>query len=666
MGKKTEIEWELKTADTHIKLKASDNGPVITELSNPEIGWNWTPVESTLKMPDEISYIGEQKLPVTWKYQNDPQNSGDGKVRFTFVCEQIPEISITSVWWAASKTLPGPVQHNFTVANGSNKSISIYPQPKGIDIDVASDNTATLWRFNKDKHPIDDIGVYADVLTGGSEYAASAFDDTLGGGFLPLAVLDIGSDHGIYAGWEWQIGYVGVSAKDDLNFTVHTGYDNGADDGQNGPDVPEGRLDVGAMASFEMPASYLGAYKGDVDDGTNRFKRWFWNNKVPGNLRDDPTEPWTQYGGMFYYYTEEDKNRLVDMAKGEDIYYWLSDEPTLTKALTGGTLKDIGFESIEIDYGWWGSLKYPMSFDALPELFPEGMGKIGQMAHDNGFRFNLYFCNQVNEDTKQIAADKYREYNLDCWRSDFGRPDIGVLDWLAGNIPGYRYETCNGGGTNKDFATYARATVGTVTDNIAPLPLRKAFYDSSYALPPAQISQCNHIGYIEFGGAKAVLDETTDEFTYCLRSGMLGAMFPAVCSAGPVTNPANIILPDDEPLTVPIYKRNVAIYKKSLRPLIREANLYHILPRPDGVNWDGIEYYDPISKRGAIMLFKTSEGIDRQNIVLKGLEPDLNYTVEFADRPEQNTVLTGAALMKNGLPVEMTGKLVSEIILFDC
>jgi len=61
---------------------------------------------------------------------------------------------------------------------------------------------------------------------------------------------------------------------------------------------------------------------------------------------------------------------------------------------------------------------------------------------------------------------------------------------------------------------------------------------------------------------------------------------------------------------------------------------------------------------------KPCESTNSQNIILKGLEPDLKYAMEFTDRPEQNTVLTGAELMKNGLHVTITGKLLSEIILF--
>ena len=46
----------------------------------------------------------------------------------------------------------------------------------------------------------------------------------------------------------------------------------------------------------------------------------------------------------------------------------------------------------------------------------------------------------------------------------------------------------------------------------------------------------------------------------------------------------------------------VNTYKTMIRPLVRTANLYHIFPRPTGKVWDGIEYFDPVSRKGAVGL----------------------------------------------------------------
>ena len=35
-------------------------------------------------------------------------------------------------------------------------------------------------------------------------------------------------------------------------------------------------------------------------------------------------------------------------------------------------------------------------------------------------------------------------------------------------------------------------------------------------------------------------------------------------------------------------RQAIALYKEQLRPLIRDARLYHVSDRPDGVHWDGM------------------------------------------------------------------------------
>ena len=45
---------------------------------------------------------------------------------------------------------------------------------------------------------------------------------------------------------------------------------------------------------FTIPNVYYGTYQGDIDDGSNRFKKWFWNYKITRSLHDHADEPWTE------------------------------------------------------------------------------------------------------------------------------------------------------------------------------------------------------------------------------------------------------------------------------------------------------------------------------------------------------------------------------------
>jgi hypothetical protein len=252
----------------------------------------------------------------------------------------------------------------------------------------------------------------------------------------------------------------------------------------------------------------------------------------------------------------------------------------------------------------------------------------------------------VNWATKETMKQKWNDYGLNSWRNDFGRPDLNTVDWLAANIPGHRWEECDCGAAWKDYATLRRATVMAPTDVYDALSVRKAFYDASYAMPPAQL-----INLLEWRGPSDA------EMPVALRSTMTGAVW-----WGMTTGWTGIVLPSDMPSRIQPMMDNLTLYTTRLRPLVREADLYHILPRPDGTSWDGIEYYNPANVSGAVMLFKPTTSPDTRTIPIKGLDRAQTYAVTFQDRPAQNVSLTGAQLMDNGLSVTLTGTNQSEII----
>ena len=108
------------------------------------------------------------------------------------------------------------------------------------------------------------------------------------------------------------------------------------------------------------------------------------------------------------------------------------------------------------------------------------------------------------------------------------------------------------------------------------------------------------------------------------------------------------------------------LYNNIMKPLIRYGDLYHILPRPDGIHWDGLEYIDADSEneiKGLVMLWKpTNEEGSEKTIKLRGLEAETMYQLTFEDRPEQNCTKTGAELMETGLTVTIEGESGSEMI----
>jgi hypothetical protein len=109
----------------------------------------------------------------------------------------------------------------------------------------------------------------------------------------------------------------------------------------------------------------------------------------------------------------------------------------------------------------------------------------------------------------------------------------------------------------------------------------------------------------------------------------------------------------------------VKTYKTKLRPLVRNADLYHVLPRPDGVNQDAIEYYDPACGKGVLCLFQPSTEAAAKPVRFRGLDGDRQYRLTFEDGTHPTTVKSGEELMKEGLQVVLQGAEVSELVFFE-
>jgi alpha-galactosidase len=146
----------------------------------------------------------------------------------------------------------------------------------------------------------------------------------------------------------------------------------------------------------------------------------------------------------------------------------------------------------------------------------------------------------------------------------------------------------------------------------------------------------------------------TDEFRYMLRSGMMGWL---------------TIMQDTTAWTAEQHaaaKAEFALYKKALRPLIRDADLYHVSQRPDGVHWDGIEYFDPTRGDGVLYAFRgTVRDESAHTFVLKGVRPDRRYQLHFQDHSAADRVMRGGDLLSKGLSVALPLPQSSELVFLD-
>jgi alpha-galactosidase len=210
--------------------------------------------------------------------------------------------------------------------------------------------------------------------------------------------------------------------------------------------------------------------------------------------------------------------------------------------------------------------------------------------------------------------------------------------------PDLLLELCNDGGRMVDFGSAAHGDYFSITDTYDPLSNRRAFYDASYLLPPAMLES-----YVA-----AVPSPALGNFRYMLRSGMLG-WFSLMQDASQWNAAQRAAA-----------RAEFAVYKSKLRPLIRSADLYHVSARPDGVHWDGIEYFVPAEGRGVLYAFRGSHpGEPTHRFALQGLRPEARYRLHFQDQGAAgDRTEAGSALMDHGLTVSLSDPLSSELVFF--
>jgi hypothetical protein len=90
--------------------------------------------------------------------------------------------------------------------------------------------------------------------------------------------------------------------------------------------------------------------------------------------------------------------------------------------------------------------------------------------------------------------------------------------------------------------------------------------------------------------------------------------------------------------------------------------VHHILPRPDGQNWDGLFYWSPSLTKGTVYVFRPNSAEVQHTIPLKGLKPHHKYWVWCEDGSIHPGLRKGGELMQTGLSVRLPGRYTSDLI----
>jgi len=616
------VHWTLSTSDTRLKISVSENKIYIDSLVNPAQDWNWTPAPSEVPLPGSnsirtVELSGNIGQTPNWIYAGASEDKSDGyavTLRFT---STTPPLELKSVW--SARPGPGPVENQVTIENKSGGAVVYSPDIAAGVLRLKADKSVHLWSFEK-------TGVGQGHMD--NDLIGPGVHRSIDSRQIPFIMFDADSAHGAYIGYEWELGaFQIVSGSDPLDITVSV--------------LPlTEAVTQGANEIFTIPSVYYGTYKGDTDDGSNRFKKWFWNHKITRSLHDNADEPWTEV--CVQKFGEKSGMPSVTGATPQSVY---------------DALAATGVECVKLDYWdgtgkcWYSNRDWMFHHDVWPNGFD-----YASKAHRAGLKASLYMGATYNDCDLTTTAgrdvelasvlERYDKGWFDIWRTDlYTAPEepmpqtyngvlnfLFIMDHLIKNRPGFRYENCCNGGKYKGFAICRRMTFCTMNDNDHDASItRTTYYCNSYPINPIQLKS----------------DLLTLDSAYNLRTDMMGSILTEASDS-------------------PIYRQHIALYKTKQRPILRGADVYHVLPMPDGINWDGLEYFNAEIDKGSVFLFKPSTKAvdgDSKVIKLKGLDRKKRYTLTFQDRTALNRTMTGQRLMDIGIPVTgMTGNNSSEII----
>ncbi len=626
---KSAIYKNMSNSDTEVQIAIDQNKVYISELNAADDTYKWISGAYQLPMLSKIS--GKA---VSWQYNKLTENGS--LITADFQSDNF----ILSVNFKLDEE--GPLHIWQTLKNNSASDVSVGVEDiVASDIQVNAPESAVLWRFNRSRY---NNGLDGNFSTGvlktniGAKYFQMCQVENswlVSTGELPMQMIQSGNK-GLYYALDWNFGIIKTQTQ---NNSKHIRLS--ANLGLSGEQVV-----CKSGNELDIPGSFIGVYKGTTDDGANQLKRWFWKNEAPATLRDNENEP------------------LIE------IHFNVYDENGIKYYLNRYNLPEYGVGLIKMDY-WWcvaSSSEFDSDLETkwnpYPSKWPNGMtfGTLTKSKYPN-VKNSLYMCDTylgadiANESARnaqiEALATRIQNWKIDYWRSDFDLEKANnfashqgllyILDELTSRFSNFRYEHCSAGGSLKDFTTLRRMTFMTMEDSGGPLNHRMAFYPNSYMINPVQLKFDVGYDWTSPEDAGNISSHPREWAKYVLRSSMMGAMM--ACAVGR----------DMSDIEFDEAKKAWKLYNEKQRAILRGANVYHILPMPDGNHWDGMEFFNPDTNKGSVFLFshKAGGGADgtSKTIYLQGLDPSGMYNLNFQDRTNQSCRKSGSELMTNGIKV---------------
>jgi alpha-galactosidase len=403
-----------------------------------------------------------------------------------------------------------------------------------------------------------------------------------------------------------------------LNVTIAAGLD---------PSEREFRSRLADGQRFVTPTVFVGCYRGDLDDGANRLHRFVAIHlRPPVSDARYPLVVDNSWGSGMAVDEALARHMIDDSATlGVELFHldagwfhtvgdWHPDAKKFPNGLapisdyahskgmlfglwvgwTQGGTESRGMETLAVtnpEQRDWFTHDYPATWK--PADFTGATVCLG----DEPSR--AWCLNDLRRIVTSYKLDLLEHDQImivdQCDRTDHGHTaspaDIAyhaargyyfVYDQLRKEHPNLLFEDCVNGGRTVDFGIVRRTHYISITDTYDPLSNRRAFYDSSFPLPPS-MCEC----YIENKPGPSLAT-----FKTMLRSGMMG-WCTLMCDTGGWSA-------EQHKAAI----REIELYKQWIRPLINMGDLFHVSTRPDEARWDGMQYFDSKSGKGIVFAFR--------------------------------------------------------------
>ena len=685
-----------------VALRAGDHAPLIAWIdgsaSNAWLNAGDDPLPTSVE-------VGGTAVSVTWQLRPE-LGQVDGQQHHVMFVYESAEPHLLLKWEWEARADFGPVEHRITIDNLSGQEIWL-PMVDSLRLELRTPATRELRNFYVEKGADTPSAEGTHLETVGDGYAWTGKSTTYAHP-VPGEKREIVPAEFVFSakgGW-----FVGIEFSGRTRISLERNGDSVKS--VLGLDPEPGPFKTRLMAgeSFETPMVFLGAFNGGPDEAGNQLRPWV--RAVLGNplTWKDPQYPLmvNNSWGSGMQVDEALALKMIGESKelGLEMFHvdagwfrgvgdWVPDAKKFPHGLAAiadeahrqglrfGIWTDWTQAALDTEPGAL-NVRDPKVRDWLvsdmgpnwkPEEFKGQTIDIGvPAAHDYAAKevkrivedYHLdmlehdgYLVAQgcIRDDHPHAAPNRSTMRVIHDWASDFvlasNSTDVSyhavrayydIYERTRREHPGLLFEICNDGGRMVDFGSAAHGDYFSITDTYDPLSNRRAFYDTSHVLPAAMLES-----YVEKWPPPKI-----ENFRYMLRSGMMGWM---------------TIMTDTTAWNAEEHeeaRRAFGLYKKELRPLIRDARLYHVSTRPDGVHWDGVEYWDPMRGRGVVYAFRGSfENEAEHRFVLAGLEAAKRYRLHFEDGSSPDREATGRELMEAGLAVQLRGPLSSELVFLE-